>query len=155
MPTKVQRTVNRHIVQVYVQTLKDAPRPCCRQDCGPKEAFFLKVKADSAVTAGRKSYCTKEGCSSDAFVSNKVRKCTFLQPFLWCVSARLHEVLVWRFFLKLIWPASSPCSFHSHVPCVTNSCYTLARWCHPLGLLKLSRLVGVTFIAGFAGIFVR
>lgn len=55
-------------MQVYVQTLKDAPRPCCRQDCGPKEAFFLKVKADRAVTAGRKSYCTKEGCSSNAFV---------------------------------------------------------------------------------------
>lgn len=105
----------------------------------------LRPSGGCIIKTGSKRYCTKEGCSSNAFTySTNIKpgkEVHFTSGLSSCVHLRGYMTWLrgWCFFLQLVWPASSHHSSYSRVRDKKLTVSFVGR------LLRLNWPVGVTF----------
>lgn len=121
-----------YVMQFYVQTLSHV----AERATGQRRLSCGKVKAKSGgciIKTGSKRYCTKEGCSSNAFIystnfkpggevysTSGLSSSVYLQGYMTWLCYYRSDVSSCFFFF--FWPASSHRSSYSRVPSVTKNC---------------------------------
>lgn len=123
-----------YVMQFYAHSLRDAPQSCRREDCRPKDAFLvgrLRPSGGCIIKTGSQRYCTKEGCSRNAFMYSTNIKPAKEVHFTSGLSSSVH---LQGYMTELqadvsSWNSSGqrPVTAHLTALCVTKS---LGWWCN-------------------------